>query len=320
RGLDWRTCYPIIKGICEGLHYLHQQNIVHLDLKPANILLDSKLVPRIADFGLAKCFDEKQTRAITSKVVGSQGYMAPESYDGVITYKADIYSLGVIITEMLTGQKGYLQIENVLERWSARFQPLEGGNWLEHVRVCAEIGLKCINPNPVERPLTGYIIETLAEMEQRYDFFQTDVCTTPATYGIASTNTVDGHGNQANQQQCSFELGPPRGHPRLLGDHQVQAPSRMDIAKNALIIEITIITLAHQLGQMHVSEEQPRFIIVAFIIISIAALLGYELFSKPVCFLSREEYLLPIRHALREILTAQIHLMVSMWENMVDTE
>ncbi|KAJ1254477.1 hypothetical protein BS78_K052100 [Paspalum vaginatum] len=72
QGLEWRTRYQIIKGICQGLHYLHQQHIVHLDLKPANILLDYNIVPKFSDFGMSKCFDEKQTRAITSKVVGSQ--------------------------------------------------------------------------------------------------------------------------------------------------------------------------------------------------------------------------------------------------------
>jgi serine/threonine protein kinase len=71
RGLEWLTRYKLIKEICEGLHYLHQNNIVHLDLKPANILLYYKMVPKIADFGLSKCFDEKQSNAITSKLVGS---------------------------------------------------------------------------------------------------------------------------------------------------------------------------------------------------------------------------------------------------------
>nr|AGT16786.1 Protein kinase-like domain [Saccharum hybrid cultivar R570] len=70
-GLEWRVRYQIIKGICEGLHYLHENHIVHLDLKPANILLDDKMVPKIADFGISRCFDENQSKDITSKLIGS---------------------------------------------------------------------------------------------------------------------------------------------------------------------------------------------------------------------------------------------------------
>jgi len=57
---EWREHHEIIKGICEGLHYLHEIQILHLDLKPANILLEDNMVPKIADFGLSRCFDEKR--------------------------------------------------------------------------------------------------------------------------------------------------------------------------------------------------------------------------------------------------------------------
>lgn len=67
RGLEWKKRYHIIKGICEGLNYLHEQNIVHSDLKPENILLDDYRIPKIADFGLSMCFDKGQSRATTDK-------------------------------------------------------------------------------------------------------------------------------------------------------------------------------------------------------------------------------------------------------------
>jgi len=112
-GLEWRICYQIIKGICEGLHYLHRNYILHLDLKPANVLLDINMLPKIADFGLSKCFHEKQSQIVTSKPCGTIGYSAPESYSGRYTYKSDLYSVGVIIIEILTGEKGYVELEDV---------------------------------------------------------------------------------------------------------------------------------------------------------------------------------------------------------------
>jgi serine/threonine protein kinase len=65
RGLDWSTRYRLIKGICDGLHYLQmEKRIYHMDLKPANILLDNEMVPKITDFGLSR-FDEKsQTMSV----------------------------------------------------------------------------------------------------------------------------------------------------------------------------------------------------------------------------------------------------------------
>jgi len=69
---NWKERYKIIKGICEGLHYLHENSIVHLDLKPANILLDDNMVPKICDFGLSRWFNEQKDRVInTSKVQGT---------------------------------------------------------------------------------------------------------------------------------------------------------------------------------------------------------------------------------------------------------
>ena len=75
-GLDWDTRYKIIRGICDGLHYLHEEwqagtPIIHRDLKPANILLDNNMVPKIADFGLSRLFGELQTQIITKNQYGT---------------------------------------------------------------------------------------------------------------------------------------------------------------------------------------------------------------------------------------------------------
>lgn len=104
RGLNWETRYEIITGICEGLCYLHERtNIVHMDLKPANILLDDCMVPKITDFGLSR--PNKSTHTMAHPI-GTRGYIAPEyEKGGRFSFKTDIYSLGAIIIELVTGYK-----------------------------------------------------------------------------------------------------------------------------------------------------------------------------------------------------------------------
>ncbi|VAI82144.1 unnamed protein product [Triticum turgidum subsp. durum] len=110
-----------------------------------------------------KCFEENQTRAVTNNVCGTLGYLAPEFYRGEITHKFDLYSLGVIIIELLTGKKGYQTVENVLEIWSNEM--LDTLQW-EQIRVCAEIGIECTEADPAKRPASmKHIIIRLAELE-----------------------------------------------------------------------------------------------------------------------------------------------------------
>uniref|UniRef100_A0ACD5YVT6 Uncharacterized protein n=1 Tax=Avena sativa TaxID=4498 RepID=A0ACD5YVT6_AVESA len=109
---EWATCYKIIKGICEGIQYLHDNNIVHLDLKPDNILLDENMSPKICDFGLSRCFGENQSHDTTKNIEGTPGYIAPELIDeGIIRRSNDLYSLGVVIIEILTRQMCNQDIE-----------------------------------------------------------------------------------------------------------------------------------------------------------------------------------------------------------------
>ncbi|KAF8762889.1 hypothetical protein HU200_008960 [Digitaria exilis] len=153
-GLEWRARYHIIRGICEGLHYLHQNKMVHSDLKPENILLDEYRMPKIADFGLAMLFGKNQSQLTTEKPMsGTFGYMAPEYIVGTIRFKSDIYSLGTIIIEILTGKNECPDIKQVVDNWKTRIEASDGDTkWLEQVRLCVEIGIKCSDLDADKRP------------------------------------------------------------------------------------------------------------------------------------------------------------------------
>ncbi|KAM0868241.1 hypothetical protein ACQ4PT_041451 [Festuca glaucescens] len=177
-GLDWHKRYNIISGICYGLHYIHKEwqvntAIIHMDLKPANILLGDNMLPKIADFGVSRLFGEQQTRACAKSLDGTFGYMAPEYINrGIITTKSDIFSLGVIIIEIITGQRNYPWpsstgtsyhdfIELVLKNWRKRSEAESVETDYQQIRSCLEMGLSCLETDPKKRPATTEIIERL---------------------------------------------------------------------------------------------------------------------------------------------------------------
>jgi predicted Ser/Thr protein kinase len=99
----------IVPQICDALQFAHDEGIVHRDVKPDNILLDSKGRVKVADFGLAKLLDRAPADISltgTNQVMGTPHYMAPEQMQGSpdVDHRADIYSVGVVFYEMLTGQ------------------------------------------------------------------------------------------------------------------------------------------------------------------------------------------------------------------------
>ena len=99
----------IVPQICDALQFAHDEGVVHRDIKPDNIILDSKGRVKVADFGLAKLLDRVPADVSltgTNQVMGTPHYMAPEQMQGSrdVDHRADIYSLGVVFYEMLTGQ------------------------------------------------------------------------------------------------------------------------------------------------------------------------------------------------------------------------
>lgn len=177
--LDWKTRYQIALGAAKGLAYLHEKCrdcIIHCDIKPENILLDDLFVPKVADFGLAKLLGRDFSRVLTT-VRGTIGYLAPEWISGVaITAKADVYSYGMVLLEIISGRRNVVNSED----GSASYFPLEAvrkvnegdvvsllddrlkgeAEFDELDRAC-RAACWCIQDSEIYRPSMGQVVQIL---------------------------------------------------------------------------------------------------------------------------------------------------------------
>ncbi|KAJ7946961.1 Receptor-like kinase [Quillaja saponaria] len=177
--LDWSIRSTICMGTARGLAFLHEElvpHIVHRDIKASNILLDKDFNPKIGDFGLAKLFPDNITH-ISTRIAGTTGYLAPEyALGGQLTMKADVYSFGVLILEIICGRSSSKEnwggMQKFLLEWA--WQLHEEGRLLElvdpelgefpedEVIRYMKVAFFCTQAAASRRPLMSQVVDMLS--------------------------------------------------------------------------------------------------------------------------------------------------------------
>ncbi|XP_020676577.2 uncharacterized protein LOC110095391 [Dendrobium catenatum] len=189
--LDWKLRYKIAIGIAQGLSYLHwdcNPAIIHCDIKPKNILLDSEMEPHITDFGIARFMDQFSATPTTTGIMGTIGYMSPEIAFTVRRNKeSDVYSYGIVLFELITRKMAVdpSSSENSdLASWVR--SSLIGINDINVIidpdlmdealesKVAKEIcevvmlALECTRKEPSERPSMRDVVNHLTDIKSNY--------------------------------------------------------------------------------------------------------------------------------------------------------
>ncbi|XP_044960946.1 G-type lectin S-receptor-like serine/threonine-protein kinase At2g19130 [Hordeum vulgare subsp. vulgare] len=180
--LNWTARYQIGLGVARGLAYLHdscRDRVIHCDIKPENILLDASLLPKIADFGMAKLLGRDYSRVLTT-MRGTTGYLAPEWLTGVpITPKVDVFSYGMVLLEIISGRRnscpscpsgGNIDVYFPVH---AAHKLLEGdvGSLVDHklhgianldeVEIACKVACWCLQDSELDRPTMGMVVQIL---------------------------------------------------------------------------------------------------------------------------------------------------------------
>ncbi|KAK7336117.1 hypothetical protein VNO77_16649 [Canavalia gladiata] len=178
--LEWNTRMMIAGGAAKGLNYLHNEanpSVIYRDLKPSNILLDESFHAKLSDFGLAKFGPTGDQSYVSTRVMGTQGYCAPEyATSGKLTMRSDIYSFGVVFLEIITGRRAYDDTrgsEKHLVDWARPMfrdkksfprladPRLKGKYPGSALKMAIELAAMCLREEPRQRPNASDIVLAL---------------------------------------------------------------------------------------------------------------------------------------------------------------
>ncbi|XP_038981260.1 uncharacterized protein LOC103711161 isoform X3 [Phoenix dactylifera] len=178
--LDWNARLKIALGAARGLAYLHEDSsprVIHRDFKASNILLEDDLTPKVSDFGLARTALDEGNGHISTRVMGTFGYVAPEyAMTGHLLVKSDVYSYGVVLLELLTGRKPVDMLrppgQENLVTWARPLltskdgletivDPSLGTIPFDRVAKVAAIASMCVQPEVDQRPFMGEVVQAL---------------------------------------------------------------------------------------------------------------------------------------------------------------
>lgn len=181
--LPWATRMRVAIGAARGLAFLHdaEEQVIYRDFKASNILLDSEFNAKLSDFGLAKAGPTGDRTHVSTQVMGTHGYAAPEYIaTGRLSAKSDVYSFGVVLLELLSGRravdKGKVGVEQNLVDWAKPYlgdkrklfrimdTKLEGQYPQKGAFTAANLAMQCLNPDPKVRPRMTDVLAALEDL------------------------------------------------------------------------------------------------------------------------------------------------------------
>ncbi|KAL3511155.1 hypothetical protein ACH5RR_030556 [Cinchona calisaya] len=181
--LPWTTRMKVAIGAARGLSFLHDsdEQVIYRDFKASNILLDSEFNAKLSDFGLAKAGPTGDRTHVSTQVMGTQGYAAPEYVaTGRLSTKSDVYSFGVVLLELLSGRravdKAKVGVEQNLVEWAIPYlgdkrklfrimdTKLEGQYPQKGAFTAANLAFQCLNPDPKVRPRMADVLAALEDL------------------------------------------------------------------------------------------------------------------------------------------------------------